>query len=485
MNKKIIILILSLIIIAGSVYTYLTVFKKDKKEETTSKTSTEIIDETESNTGMEDNVNWDKYKTYDITLQDSLKITTGGVYNITGTLNGTITVNTEENVKLVLNNVTITSTNAPAINIENAKNTYIELVGENKINSTTTDDLDGAIYSSDDLLIEGEGSINITSNKDGIVSKDDLTIKSGNITITSTDDGIRGKDSVTINGGNIVIDSQSNGIKTTNEEKGIITITDGKIKINSIGDAIQSINTITITGATFDITTTSSDVSSKGIKATNNIVIKNGTININKSYEGIEGSYITINNGDIKVISSDDGINVSGGNDNESDMFAVSDGILTINGGKLYVNSSGDGLDSNGSIKITGGTTYVDGPTNNGNGALDYNGSMEITGGTIIAVGSSGMAQNASNSNQASLLINLTTSYSSSFTIGYITYTPKKSYNSIMISSDKLKVGETYNLVIDGTNIESITLNDTITSIGNTSMGGGMGPQGNKGGMRR
>ena len=76
----------------------------------------------------------------------------------------------------------------------------------------------------------------------------------------------------------------------------------------------------------------------------------------------------------------------------------TSDMYIEVNGGKLTVDASGDGIDSNGSIKITGGETYISGPTDNGNGSLDYNTTAVIEGGIVIAAGSSGMAQTFSDS---------------------------------------------------------------------------------------
>lgn len=531
--KKVIIAILSLIIIVGGYLIYKNNFSNSSLNNSAS-TSEEITKLVEENatSDITDSVDWSTYDTYNVDLNSgSTTISKRGIYNITGTLNnGSITIDTKDNVKLVLNNINITSSSGPAIYVKNSNNTYIELIGESNIKSNTNTELDAAIYSCDDLIIEGNGTLTVTSNIDGIASKDDLAILSGNINITSDDDGIRGKDSVQIKGGVIKINSSGDGIKSTNEEKGSIIIKDSDISIDSVGDGISSITTISISSGTLNIktTSTSNNTSSKGLKAEgsisisggvitisstddsihsngsisitggefsltskddgihadNTLVIDNGTINVLDSYEGLEASYITINGGTIKVKSDDDGINISGGNDssNKKDMFAVSDGILLITGGELYVNSSGDGLDSNGNIKITSGTIYVDGPTNSGNGALDYNGTMEITGGTVIAVGASGMAQNASNSTQASVLINLSSSYSSSFKLGSIEYKPSKSYNSIMISSNKLTVGSSYDLEIDGNTVEKVSINNNVTNIGNSSMRGGPG---NRGGMHR
>lgn len=151
-----------------------------------------------------------------------------------------------------------------------------------------------------------------------------------------------------------------------------------------------------------------------GIHADTNIAIHGGNIDITKSYEGIESNYIEINGGDISVVASDDGINVSGGNDSSSmngrmgqnNFSSVEDSNrkLVINGGNIKVNATGDGLDSNGSMYINGGTVMVAGPTESGNGPLDYDSECVVTGGDIIIYGSTGMWQNpSSNSSQNTL----------------------------------------------------------------------------------
>ena len=72
-------------------------------------------------------------------------------------------------------------------------------------------------------------------------------------------------------------------------------------------------------------------------------------------------------------------------------MAADDTATILISGGTLTVSAGGDGLDSNGTLTVTGGTVYVEGPTDSGNGALDYGSSASISGGTVVAVGSVGM----------------------------------------------------------------------------------------------
>ena len=148
-----------------------------------------------------------------------------------------------------------------------------------------------------------------------------------------------------------------------------------------------------------------------------------------------------------------------------------SGGLLTISGGEIYVNADGDGLDSNGSIKMSGGVVHVDGPTNNGNGALDYNGTFDITGGELIAVGSSGMMQNVSSSStQNTVLVTLGSSVSGDISIGDISYSPKKQYQSVLISSSSLELNHEYTLKT-GSSSQTVTLTSTVTGSG-SQMGG-------------
>lgn len=555
-NKKrkiILIILLLVLVISGFLFYFLNIKSSSKKTTATSITYNASDYNDDFSDCEEVVVNLDD-------VDSKYTITKRGVYRLTGSLNGYIEVNTSSNVKIILDNATITNSTGPAIYVKDGKDTYIELVGESTLTDASSysgfsDTINSCIYSSDDLVIQGDGTLNINAKyQDGITSKDNVVIKSGNINIESNDDGIRGKDAVIIMNGNITINSKGDGIKSTNStdsSKGYILIQNGTFNITSTNDAIDAYTNLEIDDGNFTITTgggssnastksswgnwgsnSSSDTaSSKGLKAKGSILIKNinatldtsddaihsnsvvnikngsinissgddgihadstitidnGTINITKSYEGIEANYVTINDGTISVVASDDGININGGNDdsagggrpganNYSNTSSDEDVLLTINGGTITVNSDGDGLDSNGSIIMNGGTVYVDGPTNSGNGALDYNNTFTMNGGTIIAIGSSGMAQNISqSSSQNGVLINLSNSYSAGTTIeiGDIKYTSLKSFNSILISSSSLKTGESYNVKLNGQTVTSFTISSVTTNVGNTS--GGMG----------
>ena len=355
------------------------------------------------------------------------KIKTGGTYTFTGSASdGKIEIDAAEDVKIILDNVSITNSSGAAIKSKGVGKLTIELIGENTLTSTDkqADNPASAISGDADLEITGSGSATLKANGKGIKADGTLTLGSATLNIASTDDAIHSNSNITINSGNYTI--------STNDD---------------------------------------------AIHADGNLVIKNGKISVEKSHEGLESNILEISGGEVSVVADDDGVNAQ--NSNGSTRIGVAgDGALNISGGKIYINSGGDGLDSNGAIEISGGEIYVDGPTNNGNGAIDCDGEIKITGGTLVAVGSAGMAQNATSATQPSILMNLSSSYKGELSFGGITFSPAKSYQSVLVSSSSLKIGETYDLTISGSKIQSITVSQNIVGTGTGMMGGGGMPGG-------
>ncbi len=417
-------------------------------------------------------IDWSKYSNYNVELSDSYTITAPGTYHLTGEItDGLIIVNASNaKVRLVLDSVTIKNSSGPAIACYAADDLVIELVGDNyledsaKYASSYDEDVKGAVYSKDDLTFQGDGSLTLVANyQDGIVGKDDLKFNSGTYNITAADDGIRGKDSVCIVAGDFNITAKGDGIKSTNETdagKGFVLIENGNITIASGDD---------------------------GIHAEQTLAIYDGSINVTKSYEGLEAPNIVINGGDIKVVASDDGINAGSSNSSTTSNTATRPGagmmdgdtncIITINGGNIYVNASGDGVDSNGYLYFNGGTVIIDGPTTNGNGALDSGISITQTGGTVIAIGSSGMAETlGQNSSVNSVSIYLSTTQAAGTKIEIknsagetvLSHTSAKTFSNITAGTANFKSGETYTLYLNDTEYTTFTISGTITTVGNS-----------------
>lgn len=322
-------------------------------------------------------------------------IKAAGVYVLSGTFtDGTIVVDAgdDDKVQLVLDGVSITAADYAAIYAKNADKVFVTLA-EGAGNSLTvsgdyvqTDDnnVDAVIFAKCDLTLGGTGSLTVKDTTGhGIVSKDDLVVTGGTYTIDSQDHCLNAKDSVRIADGTFNLSCDEDGIHAGNDDQqeGYVYIEGGDINISVGDDAIHAEGLLIITG---------------------------GDIDVSKSYEGVEGYKILVTGGDIDVISSDDGFNAAGGSSGSGDnhdgfgggpgmggvyMDAGNDAYILITGGTININANGDGIDSNGYIGITGGSVYVLGPSDNGNGAMDYGICAAITGGEIVAVGGSGMAQ--------------------------------------------------------------------------------------------
>ena len=188
------------------------------------------------------------------------------------------------------------------------------------------------------------------------------------------------------------------------KSEGDMTINGGTATFDTSDDSFHCGGNLTINGGNFTIAT-----GDDGIHSDNTLSISDGTITITKSYEGIEGTDIKISGGNIDVVASDDGMNAAGGNTESiwnSFLPSASSGnySLVISGGYIHVNAGGDGLDSNGSITISGGTTLIEGPTDQGNSCIDNgeNSTFTFEGGVVLALdgggkGNEGVPSNTTN----------------------------------------------------------------------------------------
>jgi len=366
----------------------------------------------------------------------------------------------------------------------------IEAGGDGIKSTNDTDALKGSV------ALEG-GTFNIKSQADGIQANTAVLISGGAFTISSgggsanavaktqenmanpggnKDNNATAKADATAKTDTTIKTDTTDTTKTEEvSAKGIkalseISVSGGTLKIDSADDAIHSNKNISIISGDIEIT-----AGDDGIHADESLTIKDGKVNISKSYEGIESNIITLSGGEVHIVSKDDGVNVAGGNDGATtngkpsqDNFSSSgDSKLNINGGYVTVDASGDGLDANGSIYMTGGTVIVSGPTTNGNGAIDYDGKFEISGGLLMSAGSSGMAQATSEESSQFSIIMTYTGTQKAGTVVHLkdnkgntvgTFTPKKDYQTVVVSSAKINKGETYTLYSGGTTTENESL---------------------------
>lgn len=314
-------------------------------------------------------------KSSDVNIDGStITIQKAGTYLLSGTLtDGNIIVDSDdkENVRLIFNGVEISNSTTTPLYIKNAEKTIVTLVdgtentlsdGENYIlDDESNNDPNGTIFSKDDLVINGLGSLTINANYNhGIQSKNLLKIISGNIDIISNGDSIIGKDGVIVKEAVINIESQEDGIKATKveENKGYIYLDNPEITIKAKKDGIQAVTCLYVKDGKYNIETgetnensqsnsdTSTDYSRKGMKAGVDITIENGEYTIDSEDDGIHSNNsITVNAGTVNIASKDDGVHA--------------DTELTINNGDIKVSESDEGLEAkyitinDGNIDIT------------------------------------------------------------------------------------------------------------------------------------
>ena len=278
-------------------------------------------------------------------------------------------------------------------------------VAEVKLNINAADD---GLSCDDELNITG-GTLSITAGGDAVKASPDtgdtenpdttslgnVTISGGTLTLNATGDGIQADGDLTISGGTFHV--KTNGGHTTAltddsasckgfKAGGALTVTGGTLTVDSADDALHANTDVTISGGTLTLAT-----GDDGVHADNDLVI--GTkgasststprINITASYEGLEGTTVTVYSGDIDVVASDDGANAANSTLGErSDKYAIS-----IAGGDLYIDAGSDGLDSNNDINITGGKVEVYGADAMMDAAIDYDGTFTLSGGTLFGAG--------------------------------------------------------------------------------------------------
>lgn len=296
---------------------------------------------------------------------EDVSITKEGVYVLSGDVTDVtvaVEVDSSEKVQLVLDGVTITNEDSPAIYVKSADKVFVTTTQDSLNTLSVTGDFtadgdtntDAVIFSKDDLVLNGLGTLIINSSNNGISGKDDLKITGGTYYVTSTADAIEANDSILIADGSIAISSSKDGLHAENDEddtQGYVFICGGSVSI---------------------------DAASDGIQATTYLQVDDGTLDITAS-EGLEATYVQVNGGTINVGASDDGINAT------TKSYSVGTPTIEITGGDVTITMGAgdtDALDANGNLYISGGTVSISAQS-----AFDFDGVGELTGGTVYVNG--------------------------------------------------------------------------------------------------
>jgi len=344
--------------------------------------------------------------------------------------NGTITVNAVDDGIRGKDSVTIgdsTKSDGSAADNSNLKLTVKTKQGDG-IKSTATDTATDKAYGV--VTING-GTIDISSYLDGIQAEQEFIMNGGDLNIytytgssgsTTTQQSAPGGGQPGGGSSSTNLDVSAKGIKavglydaagTTWQSKGNITINGGNITIDSTDDCIHCSGEAVLNAGKLKLASNDDAVHSDASLyiggKTAGTDYKSLEVYVTTCYEGMEAVYIYQNNGNIYIISRDDGYNAAGGADSSGSnnntgfgqggwggpgggMGGGSFGEMNLNGGIVSVNTSfqdADGFDSNGNITFNGGYYF-----GNGGDSFDCGdgGSYSITRKGGYAFGGLGMS---------------------------------------------------------------------------------------------
>ena len=228
-------------------------------------------------------------------------------------------------------------------------------------------------------------------------------------------------------------DVSAKGVKADNQ----VVISAGTLDITAADDGIHANGDVQLENGNYgvgdvivsggNVTVASDD---DGLHGDRYLNIEGGKINVTKSYEGLEGNQINISGGESYVKATDDGVNAGSGSLTP---------LITVSGGYLFsaVPSSGDtdGIDSNGNIVISGGTVITSGPNSSrGMSALDCDGTCKISGSdtTLLVFGGTEVTPSGMSSTTKSATFSSGKAYTISYNgAEFATGTLISSYSSV------------------------------------------------------
>lgn len=238
-----------------------------------------------------------KAVTYTVSDSEDITITAAGVYVLTGSARDVtvyVEASKEDKVQLVLDGLTLTNGDSPAIYVKSADKVFVTTSADSSLSVTGSfqadgdTKLDGVIFSKSDLTLNGTAALTISSTKNGVVGKDDLKITGGTYTISAKSKAIEANDSIRVADGALNLTAGTDGLHAENDDdtsKGYVYIGGGAISINAGDDGINAAQksasyraTVEINGG--DITVVMGAGDTDGVDSNGDIIVNGGTIDL-------------------------------------------------------------------------------------------------------------------------------------------------------------------------------------------------------------
>lgn len=295
-----------------------------------------------------------------------------GSYILSGTLNdGMILIDAEktDKLQLVLDGVSICSESSAAIYVRQADKVFITLA-DGTANSLSNgggfavldeNNIDGVIFSKDDLTLNGSGSLKISSPAgNGIVSKESLTVTSGSYTVSAASHALEGKDDICIANAEFTLTSGKDALHAENGDDaalGLIYIQSGSFTIEAEGDGLSAAAGLRVDGGSFSITTGGGSVNGTKSSSDGWGAFPGGNMGGGKHQSGGRGG------APMDTMPQQEGempAEPAGTEDDSTSLKGLkAGGALTINGGDFTIDSADDAVHSNASLTVNGGSFVI------------------------------------------------------------------------------------------------------------------------------
>lgn len=314
-----------------------------------------------------------------------------GTYVVSGSLSdGRIVIDAgeQDKIHLILRGVSIICNGQGALYVRQADKVFITLEegSHNALTSTSdaTDgiekNVDGAIYSKDDLTFNGGGSLTVTGPKHGIVCKADLVVTGGTYAIAAQGGhALQAKKSTRIENGIFALTAVKDGIHVENPDdtaEGYLYVAGGDFTVTADGDGFSAATLVQVSGGSGKLTcgggadngethsdgfgggfggwgggwnndtaTDEETVSTKGFKGGTALLCTGGTWTLDTADDSLHSNGdVTVSGGTLTVATGDDGIHA--------------DGTTTIKDGSVTITRSYEGIEGN-AIEILGGRMKI------------------------------------------------------------------------------------------------------------------------------
>lgn len=285
----------------------------------------------------------------------NVMITGKGKYVISGTLaDGSVIVDADSSAKIwiMLDGVDITCSTGACFDVEQADKVFLSLAegSENRLTTlgfsaeNLTAGMDGAVFSRDDLTINGTGSLTVTAGEEsGIVCNDELIFTGGTVTVDAAADALHVNDNLRIMEAKLNLKAGDDGISLTGLESELYWAS-GTLTATASGDGINAENNIRILDGSLTLEAGDDGISAGGITGT--LEIAGGNLQITAADKGISAeNTVTMTGGTVEIDAEDDGVSAVG-------LFRMEDGVLTIT-------ARDDGIHSDAAVEIAGGTVRI------------------------------------------------------------------------------------------------------------------------------